>query len=113
MSSGSRLASLAHRCYGRFDHAEAFESQCPDLSAARPFDELELGHDVGLDEVGIARRRPDGEGILVHGERLELRVELVQGLFREARPALARVDKFSVLVITDRQRAGISPALAL
>src|SRR5690348_6613375 len=111
-STDVSLATFAHHIAGRLVDAKALEGRRAQLPAARPLHELELGHDLRLDEVRGLRRRPEIERVLVGGQRFEPGVELVQDLVGEARADLARVDKLAVLVVTDEQRAGIALAFA-
>src|SRR5438270_6562345 len=107
------LATFAHHLCGRLVDAEALEGRRPQLAASCPFDELELGHDLRLDEVRRPGRVADVERVLVCGQRLQLGVQLVQDPVGEARPDLAGVDELAVLVIAHQQRAWMAAPLAL
>src|SRR5438045_6924100 len=106
-------ATFAHHLFGRLVDPEAFESRRAQLTAARPLDELELGHDLRLDEVRRLRRAAGVERVLVRGERLQLGVQLVENLVGEAGPNLAGVDELAVPVVAHEQRAGVAAPLAL
>src|SRR2546423_1049384 len=107
------LATFAHHLFGRLVDPEALESRRAQLTAARPLDKLELGHDLRLDEVRRLRRVADVERVLVRGERLQLGVQLVENLVGEAGPNLAGVDELAVPVVAHEQRAGVAAPLAL
>src|SRR2546430_4403173 len=97
------LATFAHYLFGRLVDPEALESRRAQLTAARPLDELELGHDLRLDEVRRPRRAADVERVLVRGERLQLGVQLVENLVGEAGPNLAGIDELALPVIAPAQ----------
>src|SRR5438270_10416094 len=107
------LATFAHHLFGRLVDPDALESRRAQLTAARPLDELELGHDLRLDEVRRLRRFAYVKRILVRGERLQLGVQLVENLVGEAGPNLPGVDELPVFVVTDEQRARMAAPLAL
>src|SRR5207245_4002842 len=78
------LATFAHHLFGRFVVAEALERGRAQLASAGPFHELELGHDLRLDEVGGTRRRTPIERTLVCGQCFQLLVQLFQDRVGEA-----------------------------
>src|SRR5438270_3622787 len=112
-STAVSLATFAHDLSCRLVAAETLEGGGAELAAARPFHELELGHDLRLDEVrGPWRLGSGAEGVRLCGERLQLVVELVERLVREAGPDLAGVDEPAVaVVVADQQGAGVAAAL--
>src|SRR2546430_4389608 len=106
------LATFAHHLLGRLVDTETFEGGGAQLPASRPLDELELGHDLRLDEVRRLRRAAAVERILVRGQRLQLGVQLVEDLVGEAGPDLACIDELAVLVVAHEQCPRMAPPLA-
>src|SRR5215471_14021589 len=112
-STDMSLATFAHHVLGGLVVAEPLERRGPQLTAARPLDELELGDDLRLDEVGRARRCDTRlEWALVSGQRLELCVQVVERPVGEPGSNLARVHELALVVVADEQGARISAPLA-
>src|SRR5579872_1780213 len=112
-STDVSLATFAHHLFGRLVEPEALERRRTELSPARPLDELELCHDLRLDEVCRPGRRARGVRALVGGQRLEHLVELFERGVGEAGAHLARVDELAAVVVADEKRSRVPAALAL
>src|SRR5262245_32092764 len=76
---------------------ESLERRRPELAAARPFHELELGDDLRLHEMRRPWRGPDVEWTFLGGERLQQLVQLLQRRVRESCAHLARVYEFAAV----------------
>src|SRR2546430_15659365 len=86
------LATFAHHLFGRLVDPEALESRRAQLTAARPLDELELGHDLRLDEVRRLRRGADVGRGLVRGQRVPPCGQLGVDPVRVSRPHPSGLD---------------------
>src|SRR5690348_1623470 len=93
-STDVSLATFAHHVLRRLVDAEPLERWRAELPTPSPLDELELGHDLGFDEMrGSRRRRARFERTLIDRQRFQFDVQLVQRPVGETRADLAGVDE--------------------
>src|SRR5579859_714871 len=111
-STGVSLATFAHDLSRGLVRTQSLEGGRPQLSGSGPFHELELCHELRLEEVGGLRWRAHVERVGLHLERLHQGLQLVERRVGEAGPDLAGIDKLSVPVVADQQRARLAAALA-
>src|ERR1700682_4709447 len=112
-STSVLLATFAHHLPCRLVRAQALERRRAQLPGLRPFHELELSHELGLDEVGALGRRATIKRARLALQRVQQRLQLLEHLAGKPGAALARINKVTLLVVADQQRAGVTPPLAL
>src|SRR5579859_1873172 len=112
-STGVSLATFAHDLPRGLVRTQSLERGRPQLSGSGPFHELELCHELWLEEVGRLGWRAHVERVGLHLERLHQALQLLERRVGEAGPDLAGINEFAVPVVADQQRARLAAALAL
>src|SRR5258708_32123375 len=104
-STAVSLATLAYDLARGLVRAQSLEGRRPQLAGSGPFHELELCHELGLDEVRRFRRRAKVEWVGLHLEWFQRCLQLLEHCIGEACAHLAGVHELPILVIADHQRA--------
>src|SRR6202030_85921 len=112
-STAVSLATLAHDLPRGLVRAQPLERRRPQLAGSGPFHELELCHELRLDEMRKLWRHARIEWARLHLERLHQALQLVEHCVGEARSHLARVHELGIVVVADQNGAWVVATLAL
>src|SRR5713101_5217090 len=111
-STDVSLGNFAHHLSCRLVCTQSLEGRCTQLPGFGPLHELELSHQIGLDEMNAHRWRAAIERARLAFERLHKLAQLLQRGVCESGADFACVHELAIVVITDKQRSWQAAALA-
>src|SRR5216684_4719006 len=112
-STDVSLGNFAHHLSGGLVRSQSLEGRRAQLPGFGPLHELELSHQLGLDEMNALRRRAAIEWARLALERLHQLAQLLERRVGEAGADLACVYELAIVVVADEDRTRQTSALAL